>query len=275
MTLATVDEGAESLLKPDFPRSRFIYTALEAVRFPVEVLTTSFSKPLLSQLPQGDGHTVVVLPPFMGSDQITSALRKRVQQMGYDVRGWGLGINRQTNNSSSMPEALQQRKLVSQHLSEHIQSVAEEVGHAVSLIGWSLGGIHALEVAQNIPGSVRQIITLGSPLGDPRATAIYALMNANGNRQSSNQEALDWIEGLDKPLIDVPFTCVYSDSDGIVNPSIAKTSSGHLRQNIRVNSTHLGMAFNSRVYYVLANRLQLDSSNWQPMDTPAWLNWPL
>ena len=168
-----------------------------------------------------------------------------------------------------------QRRLVSQRLMEIISDVANKTQRPVSLIGWSLGGLHALEVAQAIPGSIRQIITMGSPLGDPRATAIYALMNANGTRTSSDADVKQWLSGLDTPLKDVPFTCVYSDSDGIVDPCIAAISSGPQRQNIRVNSTHLGMAFNSRVHYILADRLQMDASNWEAMDTPAWLNWPI
>ena len=256
-----------------YPRSRFIYTALEAVRLPVEVIGLQWSARLFDRLPKGDNHPVMVLPPFMAGDQITQRLRKQIARWGYDVRGWDLGINAQTRNSDSMLEALDQRRLVSERLTEIVQQVATKAGRPVSLIGWSLGGIHAVEVAQAIPQQVRQIITLGSPLGDPRATAVYALMNANGQQSSSDEEVDHWLKGLDQPLHEVPFTCVYSDSDGIVDPGIARISDGPQRQNIQVNSTHLGMAFNARVHYVIADRLQLDKDSWHAMDTPAWLAW--
>lgn len=258
-----------------FPRSRFLYTALEAVRLPIEVVTTQWSGLLLDQCPSGDGHPVMVLPPFMASDQITSSLRGRIERWGYEVCGWDLGVNAQTRNSDSMAEALSQRKLVSERLAQSVAQLAHEKGQPVSLIGWSLGGLHALEVALAVPKSVRQIITLGSPLGDPRATAIYALMNANGTQASTDSDVEKWLQGLDAPLHDVPFTCVYSATDGIVDPSIAAISAGPQRQNIRVNSTHLGMAFNARVFYVLANRLNADINDWQAMETPAWLDWPV
>ncbi len=265
----------QAIDSPEYPRSRLLFTALEPVRFPLELMTSQWSATLLNQLPSGDGHPVMVLPPFMASDQITSRLRKQIERWGYDVHGWDLGINEQTRHSDSMNEALQQRQLVSARLTEQVEKLANDVGQAVSLIGWSLGGIHALEVAHAIPDSVRQIITMGSPLGDPRATAIYALMNASGTRTSSDADVAQWLRGLDKPLKDVPFTCVYSDSDGIVDPSIAAISSGPQRQNIRVNSTHLGMAFNPRVHYVLSDRLRMGVDEWRAMDTPAWLNWPI
>ncbi len=266
---------SKASISAEYPRSRFVYAALEPVRLPMELIAGQWSAKFLNQLPPGDGHPVMVLPPFMASDQITSSLRKQIQRWGYDVHGWDLGINEQTRNSGSMAEALRQRQLVSARLTEQVEKLAASAGKAVSLIGWSLGGLHALEVALAVPDHVRQIITLGSPLGDPRATAIYAFMSARGTRNSSDAEVEQWLRGLDKPLKDVPFTCVYSDSDGIVDPSIAAIASGPQRQNIRVNSTHLGMAFNSRVHYVLADRLRMDCNTWQAMDTPAWLNWPL
>lgn len=258
-----------------YPPSRFLYTALEPLRLPIELITSHWTTKLQNKQAAGDGHPVMVLPPFMASDQITQSLRARIESWGYDVRGWDLGINAQTRNSDSMEEALKQRRLVSERLTDIISEVAHKTKQAVSLIGWSLGGLHALEVAQAIPNSIRQIITLGSPLGDPRSTAIYALMNANGTRASSDADVEQWLSGLDTPLRDVPFTCVYSDSDGIVDPCIAAISSGPQRQNIRVNSTHLGMAFNSRVHYILEDRLRMDAGNWEAMNTPAWLNWPI
>ncbi|MEM8497081.1 MAG: alpha/beta hydrolase [Pseudomonadota bacterium] len=260
---------------PEYPRSRFLLAALEPVRLPIELIANKWSASLLNQLPTGDGHPVMVLPPFMASDQITRSVRQQIERWGYSVHGWDLGINQQTRNSSSMSEALRQRQLVSARLTEQIEQLSIKMGQSISLIGWSLGGLHALDVALAIPTHVRQIITLGSPLGDPRATAIYALMNARGTRTSSDAEVSDWLHGLNKPLNNVPFTCVYSDSDGIVDPSIAAISSGPQRQNIRVNSTHVGMAFNSRVHYVLSDRLRMDPNAWSAMNTPAWLNWPI
>ncbi|MFK7731155.1 MAG: alpha/beta fold hydrolase [Pseudomonadales bacterium] len=257
-----------------YPSSRFVYTALEPLRLPMELIANHWTSRLQSKTPTGDGHPVMVLPPFMASDQITQSLRSRIERWGYDVHGWELGINAQTRNSDSMAEALKQRRLVSTRLTDVIAEIADNTGRAVSLIGWSLGGLHALEVAQARPDCVRQIITLGSPLGDPRATAIYALMNASGTRTSSDADVKQWLRGLDEPLQNVPFTCVYSDSDGIVDPAIAAIDGGPQRQNIRVNSTHVGMAFNSRVHHVLKDRLRMDANNWEAMDTPAWLNWP-
>ena len=256
-----------------YPRARFIYTALEPFRLPLELLSSRLSSPLLSRQMKGDGHPVVILPPFMGSDRITQALRKNIESWGYDARGWGLGTNEQTSGSGSMLEALTERKRVSAQLLKNIDTIANETGCSVTLIGWSLGGLHALDIAQEIPDAVRQVITLGSPIGDPRSTAIYALMNSRNSQPASDDEMRLWLAGLDDPLNNVPFTCVYSNSDGVVDPKIAMITPGYQRENIVVNSTHVGMAFNSRVHFVIADRLRGDENNWSAMETPAWLNW--
>ena len=127
-------------------------------------------------------------------------------------------------------------------------------GQAFTLIGWSLGGIIAREVARLSPHLVREVITMGTPIiGGPKYTT-------PGQRyaQSANIK-LDQFErevhqrnsiGFDQPL-----TVLYSDRDGIVGPDIARDIYNPQARNIRVDGGHMGMGFNPKVWRIIADTL--------------------
>jgi pimeloyl-ACP methyl ester carboxylesterase len=116
--------------------------------------------PFLAVAPRGDGHGVLVLPGLLASDSSTIPLRAFLRHLGYDVRGWDLGRNHGPTEVilAGLPQALL----------DH----AERTGRPVSVIGWSLGGVYARELARQYPKQVRQVITLGSPftMTDTRQT---------------------------------------------------------------------------------------------------------
>ena len=115
--------------------------------------------PWLATAPRGDGHGVLVAPGLLATDTSTALLRRFLRRLGYDVRGWDLGRNRGPTEAvlDGLPRAL--------------AALAGRTGGPVSVVGWSLGGIYARELARQHPGRVRQVITLGSPfaLTDPAA----------------------------------------------------------------------------------------------------------
>src|SRR5262245_20833739 len=112
----------------------------------------------LTSAPRGDGHGVLVLPGLLANDVSTVVLRRVVRLLGYHAVGWNLGRN------------LGPTDQVIDELPRGLSALAERTGRPVSLIGWSLGGIYARELARQDPALVRQVITLGSPfaLTDPR-----------------------------------------------------------------------------------------------------------
>ena len=93
-------------------------------------------------------------------------------------------------------------------------SLADEHRQKVSLVGWSLGGIFARELAKEAPEKVRQVITLASPFtGHPRATNAFRLYEwMSGHRIG----APDVREPLREPP-SVPTTSIWSRTDGIVS----------------------------------------------------------
>src|ERR1700751_2170672 len=113
--------------------------------------------PVLAAAPRGDRHGVLVVPGLFASDSSTLPLRGYLRWLGYDVRGWDLGRNRGPTEEvlAGMPRAL--------------LAHARRTGGPVSLVGWSLGGVYARELARRHARHVRQVITLGSPfaLTDP------------------------------------------------------------------------------------------------------------
>ena len=135
------DAPALFLYLTDIPRAGVEYGQLLSVL------------PLQRVLPTGDGHPVLVLPGLLAGDGSTWILRRILRRLGYRAYGWGLG-----RNIGPTPHAVDGMiELLNQLYTRH--------NAPVSLIGWSLGGIFARNLARNHPSAVRQVITLGSPFG--------------------------------------------------------------------------------------------------------------
>src|SRR6476646_5869307 len=109
------------------------------------------ARPLLPRLPRGDGHPVLVLPGLLADAVSTRILRRVLRRLDYHVHGWRLGRN--IGPTAECVSGLRDR----------MEDLSDRYGRPVSLIGWSLGGIFARDIARRAPEAVRQVITLGSP----------------------------------------------------------------------------------------------------------------
>ena len=174
---------------------------LEA-RAPWEAMGLAAVSPWLSKLPTGDGHPVLVLPGLGASDFSTKALRRFLGQQGYSAQPWEQGVN------------LGPRSGVIDGCRERIHQISAQHGGApVSLIGWSLGGIFAREMAKEMPQQVRCVITLGTPFtGHPKATNAWRFYQMVSGQHSQDDDLLAEVR---KPP-PVPTTSIYSKTDGIV-----------------------------------------------------------
>gem|GEM_PF-116409 len=201
---------------------------------------------------EGDGHPVLVLPGFMASDYSTSPLREFINKIGYTSYAWDLGRN---YAKVSFIEDLSKR-LVKLHI-KHNQ--------AVTIIGWSLGGVYARQLAKLNPNIVRQVITMGSPF-----RGITKFNNASWmyNLLPGNKRVVDLDPALlnDLPLpAPVPTTAIYSKEDGIVPwRKCMEKVEDNLHQNIQVRGSHLGLGINISVFEIIADRLQYESYFWTP-----------
>lgn len=225
------------------------------------------SWPLLMQAPRGDGHPVLLLPGFLADEVTLAPLRWYLGQLGYQVQTWGFGRN----------IGFQRRH--AQALEQKIRWLHHESGQRVSLVGWSLGGVFSLYGAHQQPDSVRQLITLGSPVSVDEAAgsqspalvkAIYKLVaHPLGPGVHVAQPRVKKLRQRQPPP--VPTSCLYSLSDGVVPPQEATLDGDPTRhENIRVLGSHSGLGFNPMVLAIIAERLAQPEGQWAPFKPEGW-----
>ncbi len=197
---------------------------------------------LLAESPRGGGEAVMVVPGFAAHDRWTERLRRYLRLIGYDAVGWGLGRNR-----GNVPKLIPA-------LIERTRQLADGRRNRVRLVGWSLGGYLAREVARERPEIIDRVVTLGAPVvGGPSYTASAPMYVRKGYDLAEIAAAV--VEREAEP-IRVPVFAVYSRSDGVVawracidrfaNPSVS---------HHEVRSSHLGMVSSPRVFRLVADLL--------------------
>lgn len=211
-------------------------------------------------LPRGDGHTVIVFPGLASDHKATAPLRKFCKEQGYDTRDWGRGLNRgPAGNVDRWIEAL----------AEHVDRLLPQPDRQFSLIGWSLGGIYAREVAKLLPGRTRRVITLGTPFAGTADQTnvgwVYRLLNG---RSAAEDPRLSRRMRQAPP---VPTTSIYSRSDGVVAWQACLDVAGPNVENIEVGGSHCGLGWNPRALAVIADRL----ARIEPLSRPAASSTPL
>ena len=254
--------SASAAIYPEPPK--LIHSLLELGRVFWEMGSAAVLRPAYKLLPTGDGHTVMTLPGFMGADGSTSNLRKFLDRQGYSAMPWGLGRNVPEEGLSSMVQALDFRRQMEEVLAEKLLAEKMRSGGKVSLIGWSLGGLYATGMAHRYPDLVRQVITLGTPFGDPRSTSIYSFMQRLYKAEVLPEQLDDWIAFTFDGELEVPVTALYSTSDGFVGAGIARLPDHELMENIVVMASHVGFPFNPLVKALVAERLSQPEGGWRP-----------
>ena len=232
----------------------------EPVRGLVDLAALLVAAPWLATAPRGDGHGVLVLPGLLASDTSTLALRVYLRWLGYDVRGWDLGCNRGPTEEvlAGMPRAL--------------LAHARHTGGSVSLVGWSLGGVYARELARRDAKHVRQVITLGSPFAmqDP----------GRQSRVNWSYQRLSHLHADDARLptpgqrarpIGVPSTSVYSRLDGVVSWQACREPENQNHQNVEVRCSHIGFGVDPATLWLIADRLAVPRGQHRPFRPPPLL----
>lgn len=237
------------------PPSLFL-ALTEPMRAIIELGSMPMAAPLLATAPRGDGHPVLVLPGFITSDVSTRLLRRFLRRMGYDAHSWNLGRN-------LGPKAIGHE---GEHLIARLDEVHADTGRTVSLVGWSLGGMMARQLARRRPDLVRQIITLGSPIvGNPRATNAWRAYQRFTGHQLDDPGVHEQLRESELPP-PVPSTAIYTKEDGVVAWQNCLEPKDALTDNIQVNGSHCGLGVNPVVLYAIADRLAQAEGTWQPFD---------
>jgi len=188
----------------------------------------------------GDGHPVLVLPGFMAT-----------RHLGYTPYGWGAGRNYANEEYLDL-------------LIEKVEDIYLQHRTKVSLIGWSLGGVFAREIAKEKPNLIRQIITLGSPFAGVtkpnNAMWIYEWLT---DGRGTDDVDPDLLAGIPNPA-PVPTTAIYSKEDGVVPwETCIEQKEDEWHQNIQVRGSHLGLGVNPSVLMIIKDRLILQQENWE------------
>lgn len=214
--------------------------------------------PLLRRAPRGDGHPVLVLPAFMTSDFSTRVLRGFLRDRGYAAHGWKLG-----RNAGPSPETLA-------GLQRRLEELRQRYDRRVSVIGWSLGGVYARELARAFPSNVRQVITLASPFRNLEAVNVPTFLLTR-RRPHPDEAALR--ERLCKP-VSVPMTAIYSRTDGVASWRSCVAEPGPLSESIEVASSHLGIGWHPVTLLTIADRLAQPEGGWNPFRASKLWRWP-
>src|SRR5688572_32791694 len=168
-----------------------------------------------------DGPPALVIPGFVANDRTTMELRRALAEGGWRVHGWGLGWNLG----------------VEADILERLERCIDRMGanEPVLVVGWSLGGLYARELARHCPDKVRAGVTLGSPFsGDLHQNNVWRLyeMIAGHKIHETPVERI-----LEKPP--VPSLAVWSRKDGIVAPRAARGLDGERDVTARIDCAHM------------------------------------
>jgi pimeloyl-ACP methyl ester carboxylesterase len=185
-----------------------------------------------------DGPPAYVIPGFFASDSTCSGLREALAEAGWRTFPWDLGLNRGAHAD------------VLRHLRQRLEVIHD--GRPVLVVGWSLGGVFARELAREVPELIRAVVTLGSPFsGDPHMNNVWRFY--------------EWVSGhkVDQPPVPhspdkppVPTLAIWSANDGIVAKRAARGLEGERDKAVEVDCGHMAFGISKRAGRRVAREVQ-------------------
>ena len=209
----------------------------------VQPLRLGLATRRLAAAPKGSGRPVMDIPGWRTGEASMAPLRTYLRRRGHHAVGWGGGVN-----SGDLPRDVPLTV-------EAVRALADRTGDRVALVGWSLGGVIAREVARTVPDLVRRVITMGSPIAGPPAYTVFsgrmaeATMQQLLDRQRSREE--------ERPLT-MPVTTIFTRKDRIVAWPACVDRHTKGVEHVEVDSTHFSLGIDPDVWLVVAERLVAD-----------------
>ena len=142
-------------------------------------------------------------------------------------------------------------------------------GGPIALVGHSLGGVFARELARQFPDDVSQVVTLGSPFSLADASSVNRLVRMLFERVSGGSvedRRVSMLRADPSQPVGVPCTSIYSRSDGVVHWRSCLEFDTPVTQNLEVWGSHCGLVVNSSVLHAVADRLAQPANEWAPFD---------
>jgi len=203
------------------------------------------------------GETV---PSLLGIDNGLTVSKAVV----FDIDGTQLSVARRR-----IPQSMPRPRWVERDMLGRIDELFERYSRRkVSLVGWSLGGLYARQLAKSAPDKVRGIISLGSPFaGSPKSTNAWrAYEMASGNKVEEHDPFGGTLAGTPP----VPTTSIFSRSDGICAWQACLNEDGPESENIEVYGSHCGLGHHPAAVYAIADRLAQPEGQWKKFDRRGW-----
>lgn len=212
---------------------------LGELRAPLEAATFLLGPDVTRGLPRGDGHPVLLLPPFGFDGAAMQPLARALDRLGYAVHDWGEGRN----------TGLRQR--TAKRLLARIVDLHRRHATTLTLVGWSAGGLYARELARLRPDRVRRVITLGTPVhaqetGNPWIDAARGAADA---LLAAGDDAPLRVDPRPPP---VPMTAIHATGDGVVAAAASRERESGEVENVAVDGTHLGLGVNRAALRAIA-----------------------
>jgi len=243
---------------PQRPELHRTLTELPRAGFEAARLAIGYRK-LVAEVTRGDGRPVLVLPSYGLGDYGMTPLRSFLRQIGYEtpLSGIDLNLDRGDLRIRRIEDAARFRSSQVDGVVARIEEIHADTGKKPSLVGWSMGGLFALDASQQVPSLVSGVVTLGSPFGDPRGTAMWNVMRwlSGSEIPVEQQDFTPWLDRASLKTAAVPVTVLYSEMDGIVGTEIARIRDHHAVRHQLVTSSHLGFAANPDTFREIAGAL--------------------
>lgn len=217
-------------------------------------------------LPHGNGEPVLFIPGFLTGDAAMGVMHGAAETLGYKAVKWECGVN--WGASTQRMKALKER----------FERIARDhPNQKIAIVGWSLGGIYARELARTYPRHVSCAITLGTPFGagqhEDKVSAALKVMYQRINPDSlllTDDEMKR--QGLIPPQ--VPTTSIFSKKDAIVDWNVSLNPPTPLSENIEITDagsrgqaiSHTSLVTSHAVISIMADRLHAAYSDepWAP-----------
>lgn len=207
---------------------------------PFEPVARHFREPLIIP-PTANPRVVMLLPGFGTHPFRMRYMARQLERAGHTVKRWGLGFNLGPTEANF---ALLERR---------VRQIRERYGQDVVLVGWSLGGIFAREIAKRHPDLVAKVVTMGSPFSgspyDNNAWRVYHLVTGHSVEHPPIEAHL-----AAKPPVET--VALWSPRDGIVAPRASCGKPGERDRAVALRCTHIGFANSPEAIRAVAQELE-------------------
>jgi len=189
---------------------------------------------------RGSGQPVIVIPGFLAPDMSTARLREFLGRQNFLPFSWNGGVN------------IGPMRHVMREIERQVTEIAGKTGRKVSLVGVSLGGTTARQVAKCCPDHIARVITLVSPIHLPVVTPLAPLAQAAALLWDA--EELKNLPAISEPP-PVPVTAIISRDDGIIDWQASLPTASDMVEVVEISGSHMAVCSNPQAQRIVADRL--------------------